>query len=557
MTSIKHFLLDHEHRLLGLMLFSLLAAIHLGNTDTIAKSFLIVHFGFFLLWQPIVKQQATFTLKQLVIVVLLTSAYIYFFNPWLNAFWSLLLLTLLTGRIFARGLARAIYGFAVVILFLEIILITTPTLFKLAALTPSLQAIVSTIITFSPLILLFIPTKDTTSRQVDFIRGFLIILLVMFLCMSSVLISLTTKQPYLEALVVSVLILSIFLLFTAFLWAPRAGFSGLAKLLENYLLNIGGPFEQWITQVSTLEANTSISPAHFLSASLKYLMQQDWVSGVSWQTEFEKDIVGHESSHKVVINDEKLSLIIYTKAPVGPSLFLHTKLLLSVLTFYYRAKLQEQQMVKQAHLKAIYETGSKLTHDVKNILQATQTMTQIINDNDSEMEEIVGVIKKQMPLLTQRLNITLEKLRSPENTEDKPETSTGSLLHWWHQLQLRYTDRNLTFSSNIVDDREINLDVFTTVVENLLDNARSKKLREPGIEIFVTLSIKDKQLTLSVTDTGSAIEPAVAEQLFKEVIASNDGFGIGLYQSYEMAKSHGYNLKIEDNSNGKVRFTLS
>lgn len=557
MISIKHFLLDHEHRLLGLMLFSLLAAIHIGNTDTIAKSFLIVHFGFFLLWQPVVKQQATFTLKQLIIVVLLTSAYIYFFNPWLNAFWSLLLLTLLTGRIFARGLARATYGFAVIILFLEIILITTPTLFKLSALTPSLQSIVSTIITFSPLLLLFIPTKDTTSKQVDFIRGFLIVLLVMFLCMSSVLISLTTTQPYLESLAVSVLILSIFLLFTAFLWAPRAGFSGLAKLLENYVLNIGGPFEQWVTQVSTLEANTSISPAHFLSASLKYLMQQDWVSGVSWQTEFDKDIVGHESSHKVVINDKKLSLVIYTHTPIGPSLFLHTKLLLSVLTFYYRAKLQEQQVAKQAHLQAIYETGSKLTHDVKNILQATQTMTQIINDNDSEMDEIVGVIKKQMPLLTQRLNTTLEKLRSPENTEDKPETSTGSLLHWWHQLQRRYTDRHLAFSSDIVNDHEINFDVFTTVVENLLDNARSKQILEPGIEIFVTLSIKDKHLTLSVTDTGSAIEPAVAEQLFKEVIASNDGFGIGLYQSYELAKSHGYNLKIDKNIDGEVRFKLS
>lgn len=557
MVSIKHFLLDHEHRLLGLMLFSLLAAIHIGNTDTIANSFLIVHFGFFLLWQPIVKQQATFTLKQLIIVMLLTSAYIYFFNPWLNAFWSLLLLTLLTGRIFARGLARATYGFAVIVLFLEIILITTPTLFKLAAFPPALQSIVSTVITLLPLLLLFIPANDTASKQVDFIRGFLIVLLVMFLCMSSVLISLTTAQPYLESLVVSVLILSLFLLFTAFLWAPRAGFSGLAKLLENYLLNIGGPFEQWITQVSTLEANTSISPAHFLSASLKYLMQQDWVCGVSWQTEFDKDIVGHVSSHKVIIDDKKLSLVIYTQAPVGPSLFLHTKLLLSVLTFYYRAKLQEQQVVKQAHLQAIYETGSKLTHDVKNILQATQTMTQIINDNNSEMAEIVGVIKKQMPLLTQRLNTTLEKLRSPENTGDEAETSTGSLLHWWQQLQLRYSDRHLVFSSDIVNDGEINLDVFTTVVENLLDNARSKQIREPGLEISVKLSIEDKQLTLSVTDTGSAIEPAVAEQLFKEVIASNDGFGIGLYQSYELAKSHGYKLQIEHNSNGQVRFTLS
>ncbi len=66
-------------------------------------------------------------------------------------------------------------------------------------------------------------------------------------------------------------------------------------------------------------------------------------------------------------------------------------------------------------MQAIYETGSKLTHDVKNILQSTQMMTQIINDTDTEMREIIDVLKKQMPLLTQRLNTTLEKLRAPEN----------------------------------------------------------------------------------------------------------------------------------------------
>jgi len=121
MPSNNQFLLNNEHRLLGLMLFSLLASIHLGNSDTISQSFLIVHFGFFLLWQPVVKTQSSFTVKQLVLFLFLISSFIYWFNPWLNAFWILLLLTLLSGRIFARGLTRAVYGLAVVVLFLELI----------------------------------------------------------------------------------------------------------------------------------------------------------------------------------------------------------------------------------------------------------------------------------------------------------------------------------------------------------------------------------------------------------------------------------------------------
>jgi signal transduction histidine kinase len=556
MPKHSQLLLKNEHRLLGLMLFSLLAAVYQDDNSTIALSFLIVHFGVFLLWQPVVKKQATFNTRQLIILSTLIFAFIYWFNPWLNAFWTLLLLTLLTGRIFARGLSRAAYGFAVIILFLELILITTPELFQLAALSSSIQSTFSMGLIILPLSLLFIPVTDTTSKQIDFIRGFFVVLLVIFLCMSSVLISLTAHQPYIESLAVSVFILSLFLLLTAILWTPRGGFSGLARLWEKYILDIGGPFEEWITHVSTLETNTSLRAENFLAASLHYLMQQHWICGVYWQTETDDGFEGNKSSYQVSINDEKLKLILHTYNPVGPSLMLHAKLLLSILTFYYRAKSQEQQLIKQAHMQAIYETGSKLTHDMKNILQSTHTMTQIINDNDSQMSEIIAILKKQMPLLTQRLNTTLEKLRAPQNTDLVTKSLNGSLLHWWNQLQHRYTDRHIQFSTDINKDQDIPIDVFTTVIENLLDNARSKRIREPELKIAVQLSSSNEQLRLSVSDTGSAITEQIAQRLFNDVVSSQDGFGIGLYQSYELAKNHGFNLYIEDNTSGHVNFTL-
>ena len=556
MPSNSQFLLDNEHRLLGLMIFSLLAAINLGNSDTaLAQSFLFVHFGFFLLWQPVIRQQSSFSVRQLFILGILIAAYIYYFNPWLNAFWTLLLLTLLTGRIFARGLARMAYGLAVITLFFELILFITPDLFNLTALSSSIQPVFSTMLMLLPLLLLLFPVTDSASSQVDFIRGFLVVILVIFLCMGSVLISLAAQKPYIESTATSAIILSLFLLLTAFLWVPRAGFTGLAQLLEKYVLNIGGPFEQWFTHVSTLEANIGLRPENFLTASLRYLMHQHWICGVRWQAGSTDGLEGEESSNKVSINDEKLKLTIYTYTPVGPSLLLHSKLLLNVLTFYYRAKLQEQLLLKQAHLQAIYETGSKLTHDVKNILQSTQTMSQIISDEDASMQEKVDVLKKQMPLLTQRLNTTLEKLRAP-SPEEANRASSGSVIHWWNQLLLRYTGRHIDFSLDIDNDTDIPVDIFTTVVENLLDNARNKRSREPELKIFVELCSSDKQLVLSVTDTGSAIDPRVYPHLFKEVVSSNDGFGIGLYQSYELAKNHGYELMVNDNSKGNICFSL-
>ena len=556
MPSNSQFLLDNEHRLLGLMIFSLLAAIHLGNSETLAQSFIFVHFGFFLLWQPVVKHQSSFSVTQLFILTILIAAYIYFLNPWLNAFWTLLLLTLLTGRIFARGLARAAYGLAVITLFIELILYIIPELFNLTALSSSIHPVFSIILMLLPLLLLFFPVTDNTSNQVDFIRGFLVVILVIFLCMGSVLISVTANKAYIESLATSAIILSLFLLLTAFLWAPRAGFAGLAQLLEKYVLNIGGPFEQWFTHVSTLEANTGLRPENFLTASLRYLMNQHWICGVRWYAGSSEGLEGEESSNKVSLNDDKLTLTIYTYTPVGPSLLLHSKLLLNVLTFYYRAKLQEQQLLKQAHMQAIYETGSKLTHDVKNILQSTQTMSQIISDEDATIQERVDVLKIQMPLLNQRLNTTLEKLRAP-SSGSVTEAQSGSLLHWWNQLQLRYTGRHIEFTSKVDKDMEIPVDIFTTVIENLLDNARNKRIREPELKIFVDLSYSEKNIVLTVTDTGSAINPEIYPHLFKEVVSSNDGFGIGLYQSYELAKNHGYELMISDNTEGNICFNLT
>ncbi len=557
MPTNKQLLQNNEHRLLGLMLFGLLAATLLGDNDTIAKSFLVAHFGFFLLWQPVIKPQSSFSAKQVVVLLLAIFAFIYWFNPWLNAFWTLLLLTLLTGHIFARGLARAAYGLAVIVLFLQLVLITTPELFNLVAISSSLKTIFNTALLLTPLILLLIPSSGSASKQVDFIRGFLIVLLVIFLCMSSVLISLTANQAYMESLAISIIMLSLFLLLTSFLWTPRAGFKGIAQLLENYLLNIGGPFEQWFTHISSLESNTSLSSANFLSASLRHLMQQHWICGIEWQTEHDNGFEGKKSSNQVMTTDKKLKLIIHTFTPVGPSLAFHSKLQLSVLTFYYRAKLQEQQIIKQAHMQAIYETGSKLTHDVKNILQSTKTMSQIINDDDAEMQEIIDVLKRQMPILNQRLNTTLEKLRLPKNRETTVPPTTGSILQWWNKLQLRYTDRHINFSSSINKDSEIPLDIFTTVIENLLDNARSKRIREPQLEISVLLSDENGRLKLSVSDTGSAITPDIYPLLFKEVVSSHDGFGIGLYQSYELANNYGFKLNVSVNTDGNVCFTLT
>jgi hypothetical protein len=544
---------EYEYQLLGLMLFCLLAASALGSDSDFTRSLLITHFGLFLLWQPILKQEQSFSAVNIIFLIAFILIFIIWFNLWISAFWMLLLLSLLTGRIFARGLGRAAYGLAVVTLFLELILIITPTLFNLTGLSQPLHLWAIIFLLALAILLVLTPPRKLESAHIDFIRGFLIVVLTLFLCMGSVLVTFSTGTPYLQSLASTVMIAALFLFAMAVLWVPRAGFSGLAQLWEKYLLNIGGPFEQWISRLAAIEANTSIQPEQFLNTSIEHLMNRHWICGIHWKSKNEEHLSGTQCNNHVSFNDDKLEITLYTYSPIGPALLLHSKLLLSVLTFYYRAKIQEQQLIKQAHLRAIYETGSKLTHDVKNILQSTQTMTQIILDKDTRIEDTREILKQQLPLLTQRLKTTLEKLATPASDE----SATGALSNWWNQLKVRYNGRNIEFIEEIDSDPEISVDVFDSIVENLLENARSKRILQPDIDITVQLQCKEKTLRLSVSDTGSAIDESIATAMFNGPLDSEDGFGIGLYQSCQQAKNISMKLELEENTEGLVSFLLA
>jgi len=551
LLSTKRFS-NFEHQLLGLMLFSLLMAIFIGSDNNLSYSFLITHFGLFLLWQPILKQEQSFSAINLAFLTGFILVFILWFNLWISMFWMLLLLSLLTGRIFARGIGRAAYGLAVIILFLEIVLIINPTLFGLPGLSRPLKLAAELTLLGLPLLLIFIPSRSTQFSHIDFIRGFFVVILTLFLCMGSALTSFSSNTPYLQSLVITILIAAVFLIATAALWTPRAGFSGLAQLWEKYLLNIGGPFEDWLSRLAAIEANTSIRPEQFLHSSIQHLISRSWICGVFWQEDNQEKSSGKKSSHYTTFNDDKLKITLYAYSPIGPALLLHTKLSLGVLSFYYKAKLQEQQLIKQTHLRAIYETGSKLTHDVKNILQSTQTMTQIALDKDTQLEDVQIILQQQLPLLTQRLKTTLDKLSAPKQEQSK----TSSLSNWWSQLKIRYNRRNIDFIDNLECNIDIPVDIYESIIENLLDNARSKRIVEPNIEITALLECRNSHIRLTVRDTGAAIPEHIAAQLFKTPIDSEDGFGIGLYQCQQQARNHGIELELYENSDGRVCFKL-
>jgi signal transduction histidine kinase len=190
---------------------------------------------------------------------------------------------------------------------------------------------------------------------------------------------------------------------------------------------------------------------------------------------------------------------------------LHGQLLLQLVAHFYRAKQREEVLTRSARLQAVYETGARITHDIKNLLQSLQTTTAAMQagkaDDDAELRALIA---RQLPHVNKRLQLALDKLQAPE----KEAMVEGPLSDWWESLQERNIDAGIRFESDLGSDPTVPLDLFDSVAENLLENARSKRQSEPRITISVHLEARNGAARLRVSDNGSCIDSDTARNLF-------------------------------------------
>jgi signal transduction histidine kinase len=238
--------------------------------------------------------------------------------------------------------------------------------------------------------------------------------------------------------------------------------------------------------------------------------------------------------------------------PLTPALALHVRLLSQLLGYFYAAKVREQTLREQAYSQAIHDTGARLTHDVKNILQSMKTLLAAADTSTPEdSERLLALMKRQLPQLAARLSQTVDKLKQPAEM-DSAHTPAQA---WWAALQTRYEHDDVQFFTDGVDDTPLPQDLFDSVADNLLTNALRKRQHEPGIAVEVRLAVHPL-VSLTVTDRGAPALEHVARNLFLSPVASDFGLGVGLYQAARQAARSGFRLELPDNQAGRVMFRL-
>ena len=545
--------LSNSRWLLLAMLWLLHGALLLGVSSAWVHPLLITHFGLFLLWQPLWRGEHRVGFSGFVFIALAAVAEVFFLSWWTVAFWLTGLFGLVGARVFVfhDRWARLLYMAVMVYLLAVLLLWVVPNLFAAQATIEVGRILIWYVLPVLLLAMTALPaSKELSGRaqKVDFIYSLLLFMLLALVVLGSLAFMTLGRLDYLDALLRTLFLIGLILLAFGVLWNPRFGFSGLQAMFSRYLLNVGTPFEDWLAQL-TEAVQREPDAAAYLRRAVDLLADFPWVSGLSWQSPDATGQLGEVSEHVAVVQERGLRLTLYARQSLNPTLLLHIHVLVQLIGYFYQSKQREQALRDITRLQAVYETGSRLTHDLKNMLQSLLSLTALAQHREGKAQQL---LQQQLPLLSQRIEMTLLKLQQPQVEN---ETARLPLNAWWDTLRLRNQHQLMGWREpKGLPGSIIPAALFDCVIDNLIDNALRKRQTEP--DIMISVEIHSKPVRITVCDSGSAIPEVLAAKLLRDVIVSEHGFGIGLYQAARWAKQLDYQLTLTSNRTGNVCFEL-
>ena len=544
-----------------LLFVAMLLLLHLtamrGVEDIWARALMLAHFGLFILWQPFMRGEQSLTPLQLLAVALICVAVLFFWNWWLMLLWLCMFVGVVGGKVFLFRLRWQRYFYLAGLLYLVSLLLiwVFPQLLPGFSHTREQTQLAQYGLPLLFLLMLALPTETDNGEEpqlVDFFYSAFLFMIIALLVLGSFAFMTLGRVNYPVALTYSLLLIAGLLLLLGIAWNPRAGFDGLGMLFSRYLLSVGLPFEKWLSFLAEL-SQWERQPERFLQQACAGLGKLPWVSGGAWRTTVYSGEFGRPSKNTVEYADQELQLRVYTRYSLSPALSWHFHLLGQMLGEFYTAKLREQKLQQQSYLQAVYETGARMTHDVKNLLQSLHALCAAAEQEADGSDELQALMRRQLPLIAQRLQRTLDKLRAPA----RDNASVVPAQSWWRSLQLSYAGKNIEFrDGGIGDGVLLPRQLFDSAADNLIQNALGKRKLQGNFAIGVRFTCGEN-LSLEVCDGGRAIAASTAHELLRGPVPSDSGLGIGLYQVARHAEASGFTLALAHNAEGKVSFVLA
>ena len=214
----------------------------------------------------------------------------------------------------------------------------------------------------------------------------------------------------------------------------------------------------------------------------------------------------------------------------------------------FNATMQKINTIKEA--RAVFLRN--ILHEFRNPIMKGRIMADMIAEllQDDKFKNILKQIFIRLEIILGEV-VKVEKLVSNEWGLEKNKHRVIDIIdHSIDLLLLKDTSRIEVRADNEISAVEVDFELYTTGVKNLIDNA----LKYSSGKVLVSI---DKN-TVCISSIGDKLEAERLdfERAFnRKVEASNSGLGLGLYIANQIFKKHGHTLKYKY-EDGKNNFLI-
>ncbi len=214
----------------------------------------------------------------------------------------------------------------------------------------------------------------------------------------------------------------------------------------------------------------------------------------------------------------------------------------------------EHQLLQSERLATIGEMSAKVAHEIRNPLSSISLNTELLydeisNDNGerkSDAENLIQSILNEVDTLTAISDEYLQFARFPK-LETRPASINEVLIELTKFFNKEIVQRCISLKENYASDLpQILLDTkqIKQAFLNILKN--SFESMPEGGELNITTRLKDENVEVNITDTGSGINRSDIRRVFDPFYSTKvKGTGLGLALTMKTVEGHGGDINCE------------
>lgn len=246
---------------------------------------------------------------------------------------------------------------------------------------------------------------------------------------------------------------------------------------------------------------------------------------------------------------------------------------------YRRGKIRHQLQQKNEQLSAALQMATEsermktefvrsVSHEIRTPLNAISGFNEILNSDDiqltdEERKDHVQRIKDNVGMITKIVDEMIS-ISEKNATSDYARTEIVICNQFLSKHLYSYRpkvskDVELLYTSNVINRFAIktNADALQKILDSLIQNA--VKFTNKG-SIELNCCHTDRQIAISLTDTGTGIPAEMQETIFQQFVKADSfqqGIGLGLTLSKKMAQRLGGDLILDSTYTDGARFVLT